>query len=343
MRLLLALTFSVALAVGFYVLANDNDSANTSPHSSGGWQVATPADEEVDPARLGAAVRRIENESGAVLAVLVARHGRLVLERYLHGYDAGYPFDVYSETKSVTSALAGTVLAGRLDARLPELLPDKVPARARAITLRQLLTMTAGFPGDADPRNGVGDPANLVRALLRRPIVHRPGSRFAYDTPSAHLVSAVISHVAGTSEGRLAQRRLFGPMGIRLADYWPKDDQGVTYGGTGLTLFARDAAKLGQLFLDGGRWHGRQLVPRAWVEESTRAHVSFGHGQGYGYFWWTDDRRGLHSFEAIGFGGQTVAVVPKLDLVVVVMSDPAGARVDLGRLLFDRIIPAVRR
>jgi CubicO group peptidase (beta-lactamase class C family) len=343
MRLLLALAFSVALAVGFYVVADENDSPSTPRHSSGGWEVAAPADEGVDPEKLRTAVRRIENEDGAVLALLVARHGRLVLERYLHGYDGGYPFDVYSVTKSVTSALAGTVLADRLEARLPQLLPDNVPARARAITLRQLLTMTAGWPGDADPRNGVGDPPNLVRALLRRPIVHPPGSRFAYDTPSAHLVSAAISNVTGMSEGRLAERRLFGPMGIRLAEYWPKDGQGVTYGGTGLSLTARDTAKLGQLYLDGGRWHGRQLVPRAWVEKSTRAHVSLGRGQGYGYFWWTDDRRGLHSFAAVGFGGQMVAVVPKLDLVVVVMSDPAGERVDLGRLLFDRIVPAVRR
>jgi CubicO group peptidase (beta-lactamase class C family) len=342
MRLLLALVLSVALAVGIYTVANGNDSSGTPPAASGDWDAAAPAREGVDPTRLDAAVRRIQDEDGSVLALLVARHGRLVLERYFHGYDADYPFDVYSLTKSVTSATAGTVLAGRLDARLPELLPGPVPERARRITLRQLLTMTAGFPGDADPRNGVGDPPNLVRALLRRPIVHRPGSRFAYDTPSAHLVSAAISHVAGKSEEELTQRRIFDRLGIRLGEYWPKDDQGVTYGGTGLSLTARQAAKLGQLYLDGGRWHGRQLVPRSWVEESTRTHVSLGHGEGYGYFWWTDDRRGLHSFEALGFGGQMVAVVPKLDLVVVVMSDPAGARVNLGRLLFDRIVPTVR-
>jgi CubicO group peptidase (beta-lactamase class C family) len=342
MRLLLAIAFSVAIAIGVYFVANGDDGSSSSTGATG-WPVAAPAEEGIDPTRLGASVRRIQAEDGAVLALVVARHGRLVLERYLHGYDRGYAFDVYSVTKSVTSALAGMVLANRLDARLPELLPDAVPAAARAITLRELLTMTAGFPGDADPRNGVGDPPNLVRALLQRPIVRTPGSRFAYDTPSAHLVSAVISHAAGLPEGRLAERRLFAPLGIHLSEYWPKDDQGVTYGGTGLSLTAREAAKLGQLYLDGGRWHGRQLVPRTWVAASTRAHVALGHGQGYGYFWWTDDRRGLHSFEALGFGGQMVAVVPKLDLVVVVMSDPAGERVDLGRLLFDRLVPAVRR
>ena len=266
-----------------------------------------------------------------------------MLERYFHGYDRGYPFDVYSITKSVTSALAGMVLAKRLDARLPDLLPGGVPARARAITLRELLTMTAGFPGDTDPRNGVGDPPNLVRALLRRPLVRTPGWGFAYDTASAHLVSAAISRAAGMSEGRLAARRLFTPLGIRLADYWPTDDQGVTYGGTGLSLTARDAAKLGQLYLDGGRWRGRQIVPRTWVEASTRPHVSLGGGRGYGYFWWTSRRRGLDSFAALGFGGQMIAVFPKLDLVVVVMSNPGGAQVDLGRILFDWIIPAVRR
>jgi CubicO group peptidase (beta-lactamase class C family) len=342
MRLLLALAVTVALALGLYVAAADRGTS-TQPRTSGGWEVADPAAEDVDPAKLRTAASRIEEEDGSVLALLVARHGKLVLERYFHGYDAGYPFDVYSVTKSVISALAGIVLADRLDARLPELLPDKVPARARRITLRELLTMTAGFPGDEDPRNGVGDPPNLVRALLRRPIVRPPGSSFAYDTPSSHLVSAAISHAAGTSADRLAQKRLFGPLGIRLEDYWPEDEQGVTFGGTGLSLTARDAAKLGQLYLDGGRWDGRQLVPRRWVEESTRRQVRFGSGQGYGYFWWTDDRRGLHSFSALGYGGQMVAVVPKLDLVVVVMSNPGGADVDLGRIVFDRIAPAVRR
>jgi CubicO group peptidase (beta-lactamase class C family) len=145
--------------------------------------------------------------------------------------------------------------------------------------------MTAGFPGDADPRNDVGEPANLVRALLRRPVVRPPGSRFAYDTRSAHLVSAAISHETGKPAGSLAARRLFGSLGIRLEDC----------------------------------------------------------GAGYGYFWWTEDRRGLHSFSALGFGGQMVAVVPKLDLIVVVMSNPSGRRVDLGRILLDRVVPAVRR
>jgi CubicO group peptidase (beta-lactamase class C family) len=339
MRLLLALAISAALGVGVYLAVADRGTSSTPT----AWRTADPAAEGVDPSKLDAAVGRIQEEDGAVLALLVARHGRLVLERYFHGYDRNYPFDVYSITKSVTSALAGMVLADRLDARLPELLAEHVPADARAISLRQLLTMTAGYPGDADPRNDVGEPANLVRALLRRPIVRPPGSRFAYDTPSAQLVSAAISHETGKPAGTLAAQRLFGPLGIHLEDYWPQDDQGVTYGGTGLSLTARDAGKLGQLYLDGGRWHGRQLVPRAWVEDSTRRHLSLGRGAGYGYFWWTEDRRGLHSYSALGFGGQMVAVVPKLDLVVVVMSNPSGRPVDLGRILFDRVVPAVRR
>ncbi len=341
MRLLLAILLAAGIGVGVYMATAGG--GDDSGDDSTAWPTSAPGDEGIDAKALSSAVGRIQNEDGSVLALLVTRHGRLVLERYFHGYDAAYPFDVFSETKSVTSALAGMALARKLDARLPSLLGESVPERARSITLRQLLTMTSGWPGDADPHNGVGDPPNLVRALLRRPVVRRPGSTFAYDTPSAHLVSAAISRATGAPEEQLAQRRLFRPLGIRLGDYWPKDDQRVTYGGTGLSLTARQAAKLGQLYLDGGRWHGRQLVPRAWVEESTRAHVSLGNGRGYGYFWWTDDRRGLHSFEALGFGGQMVAVVPKLDLVVVVMSDPAGAQVDLDRLLFDRVVPAVRR
>jgi hypothetical protein len=94
MRLLLALALSIALAVGIYTVASGSDGSGTPARTGGGWEAAAPEREGVDPKRLDAAVRRIENEDGAVLALLVARHGRLVLERYFHGYDADYPFDV---------------------------------------------------------------------------------------------------------------------------------------------------------------------------------------------------------------------------------------------------------
>ncbi len=340
MRLLLALVLSAALAVGVYSAVTR--SGPSAPKETSSWPVADPADENVDPRLLARAARRVD---ASVLALLVARHGRLVLERYYHGYDRTSPFDLYSITKSVTSALVGIALSERRLRSVGEPLADFLPVAGRAhkITLRHLLTMTAGFPGDADPRNSVGEPADLVRALLRRPLVHRPGAKFAYDTPSSHLLSAVITRATGGSEGRYAQARLFGPLGIHLPEYWPTDDQGTTYGGTGLTLTARDAAKLGQLYLDRGRWHGRQLVPAPWVAESTRAQVELGLGRGYGYDWWTERRRGLDSYAALGYGGQMVAVILDLDLVVAVFSDPGGEQPDLGRILFDLVAPVVTR
>jgi CubicO group peptidase (beta-lactamase class C family) len=350
MRLLLALVLISALGASIYFAVEAGRPSGRTV-LAGGWPVSMPGSEGFDAPRLARALRRIENREGSILALLVARHGRLVVERYYHGYDRTSGFDVYSITKSVTSALVGVALAEHriknVDEPLADTLSHDIPPgadrRTGRIILRELLTMTAGWPGDADPRNDIGDARNIVRALLRRPIVHQPGSTFAYDTPSSHLLSAVISRATGTSEEVYAREHLFGPLRIALADYWPKDDQGTTYGGTGLTLVARDAAKLGQLYLQRGRWHGRRLVPRAWVAESTRPQVSLGDGRGYGYDWWTLKQDGLSEYLALGYGGQMVAVVPKLDLVVAVFSNPSGEEVDLERLVFDEIAPAAHR
>jgi CubicO group peptidase (beta-lactamase class C family) len=218
-----------------------------------------------------------------------------------------------------------------------------VPRRAFAITVRDLLTMRSGWPGDGDPRNTIGNASNVVRALLDRPIVRPPGTRFAYDTSSSHLLSAVLAHATGHSEDAFAERRFFKPLGIELAEIWPKDDQGVTYGGTGLSLSARDATKLGQLYLDLGRWRGRSVVPATWVAASTRPQVSLARDRGYGYDWWTFRRGRTFGYAAIGAGGQFVAVVPRDRLVVTVFSDPVGVPPRLTSILFDDLLPTIDR
>jgi CubicO group peptidase (beta-lactamase class C family) len=347
MRFLLALAATCAIGAAIYFAVAASSPSTKPAAGPSAWPESTPAAEGLDPKRFGAAIRRVETDTGSVLALLVARHGRLVFERYYHGDARDSGFDVYSITKSVTSALVGVAIGahriGGLDVPLRRFFGAEVPPRAAGITVRQLLTMTSGWPGDADPRNDIGDAPNVVRALLRRPVVHRPGTTFRYDTPSSHLLAAVLQRTTGMSEEAYARRHLFGPLGITLADYWPKDDQGVTYGGTGLTFVARDAAKLGQLYLQGGRWHGRQLVPRAWVAASTHTQVHVAPGRGYGYDWWTFRRGAVAAYTALGYGGQYVAVVPKLDLVVAVFSDPAGQPPDLERLLFRELAPTVRR
>jgi CubicO group peptidase (beta-lactamase class C family) len=331
----------VGAVYGVVTLVRPNDS----PAVASGWAVASPAAEGFAPARFARVMKQLPHEHKGVFALLVARDGKLVFERYYHDYPHNSGFEMYSITKSVTSALVGIAIRERRIKSVDEPLRDffPTPPRAGRIRIRELLTMTAGWPGDNDPRNDIGDnPANLVRALLHRPLVHKPRTTFAYDSSSTHILSAVLTKVTGVPEERYARRRLFAPLGITVKDFWPKDEHGITFGGNGLTLLATDAAKLGQLYLQHGRWHGRQIVPRRWVDESTRQHVALRRASGYGYGWWTQKRAGGHAYLALGYGGQVVAVVPKLQLVVAVFSDPAWPEVPIHELL-GRIQATVTR
>jgi CubicO group peptidase (beta-lactamase class C family) len=295
---------------------------------AGVWSFAEPEQVGLDKNTLVQAEAKVRGEMPGVHAILVARHGRIVLERYYHGLPADQPFPVYSITKSVVSALAGIAIAeGKIrgiDERLSQLLPVR-NATVGAIELEHLLTMTGGWH-DASVRAA----PNVVRAIMARPLAREPGREWEYDSGQSHLVSAVISRATGQSAALYAQRKLFRPLRIERPE-WAADPQGVSDGGGVLSLKVRDLAKLGELYLRGGRWRGRQLVPERWVRVSTRAHVATDDTLvGYGYLWWIGKQP--NSFAAIGYGGQMVSVLPAQDLVVVVTADPSPPP-DTRRLL----------
>jgi CubicO group peptidase (beta-lactamase class C family) len=345
-----------------------------------GWQTAAPQDEGMDPKGLVV----IDDDAGGVYpglrSVLVVRHGVLVFEHYYHGAIPATYFNLWSVTKSVTSALVGIALGehtlGGLDQPISRLLATHLPPRPdprlRRATLEQVLTMTTGLP--ADPTDGT--PPGLVQAsdwvrfVLSQHPATTPGARFAYSSDGSHLLSAILADATGQPTLRYAQAKLFGPLGIasdhpfqpllaarnqaayqRAGFAWPTDPQGYHLGYGFLKLTARDLAKLGYLYLKGGAWESRQVVPAAYVRASTQTHVptggTFGPFTGYGYQWWTTTEQGHHAFAAIGLGGQLVEVVPDLDLVVVMTSAVSTAEdVRTGnssqRMVGDVVVPAVR-
>ncbi len=204
---------------------------------------------------------------------------------------------------------------------LPEFDWQAEDERKRRITLRHLLTMTAGFAWDEEALEATvawffgGGQAALYDAL-RRPLAHEPGTTFNYDSPAADLAASVLARAIGQDLRSFADEALFGPLDI--ADYdWEVDPAGFYRGSAGLALQARDVAKIGQLYLQGGRWQGRQIVPLAWVDLSTQTHVALGDGAGYGLLWWIRETERLRHFSAVGFGGQLLLVVPAQQLVVV--------------------------
>ena len=304
----------------------------------------------------------------ALRALVVAIDDRIVFERY-YGADRNEYWGSQSVTKSIMSTLVGIALheglIGSLDDTLATLLPqhaDAMSATVAGTTLSQLLTMTAGFPSGEEPAGPAFTQSDdWVREILTHP-ESPPGVRFVYSNGTSHLLAALLEEATGTSALAFARSRLFGPLGIdtrpayrgaqkqgslaeALAEYdnagfaWPVDPQGISTGWWGIKLRPRDMVKLGQLFLARGRWGEQQVVPGEWIDQATTKQVvAEGLSDGYGYQWWTATRDGDHVFEALGYGGQVIQVVPDRNVVVVASTevrhgDATSRGIDLKLLL----------
>jgi CubicO group peptidase (beta-lactamase class C family) len=227
-------------------------------------------------------------------SVLVMKHGRIAREDYYGGLEASDRVPVFSVAKSVTSALVGIAIARGdltgLDERLPW---------SKQVTLRQLLSMTAGYGRSLSFQSS--DPKTL--ASRGRP--NRPGT-FTYDSGSFDLIGDLLEHATGMSLPDYARLHLFGPMGIRDVR-WPGGR-----GASGLLLRPRELLAFGELYLRGGK----HIVPAGWVRLSTRAHARVQRGLDYGYGWWVRPR----SYAAYGFLGQVLTISPTRDEVRLVTS-----------------------
>jgi CubicO group peptidase (beta-lactamase class C family) len=276
---------------------------------------------------------------GRLRSLLVARRGKLVLERYYGGADRESPADVRSVTKSVVSTLVGIALERGelvgLDQPVANVLDGAgivLTGRQRDITLRHLLSMTAGFEWDESGASGndtmlynewvlSGDPVGF---LLERPLADPPGTRFEYNSAAVHLLGVVLEEATGSTLPAYADRVLFGPLGIGDARWEPLGG-GRVNGGSGLDLRPRDLARFGQLMLQDG-WSGEHsVVPAPWVREATTRRFEWTVAAGplaslsYGYLWWVDTER--DAFLAWGFGGQFIYVSPALEVVVVATTE----------------------
>jgi CubicO group peptidase (beta-lactamase class C family) len=345
-----------------------------------GWRTAPPSNHGVDPAALAMVEDQVAKGPYLhIRSVLIVRGGYLVYEHYWQGLDQADGHDVRSVTKSVIGALVGIALAeGKiksLDQTVGELLPAQLPKdadpRFAGVTVKQLLTMTSGLAGDDGSLGGdsriedaMWSSSDWVRHILSRRLVWEPGTQWAYSNASSHLLSAIVANVSGQSTLEFARAKLFNPHGIRtdgafepvLSDHidaatveayerasaaWPVDPQGYHYGASELRLPARDLAKFGHLYLNGGRWDNKQLIPAAYVAAATSPRGSSPNlDNGYGWHWWVDTDGEHRSFSARGRGGQFIYVVPDLDLVTVVTCDPEKGSTP-GKLITQTIVPAV--
>lgn len=314
---------------------------------SGPWARSTPAAEGFAVDEVDAAFAEAPSIAN-LRALLVVRNGRLVREAYLGPAHADSAFDMRSVTKSVTALLMGLAVdRGFLDVDDPMVrwLPgEAVRPVHEPILVRHLLTMTSGIQWtDRENFAPWAQSGRWVEYVLDLPVVAAPGEAFIYNTGGSHLLSVIIGNAAGESALDIAERDLFGPLGFERVR-WPLLD-GDPAGGVALALRPVDAAKIGQLLLQGGVSGSMRIVSRAWVDAQTGLRVPLGNigifQGGYGYQTWVD--RTHDGFVLWGFGGQFVWCVPERNLVIVTAAHFQGVGYDgASRQAYDIATRVVR-
>lgn len=346
---------SLSLAVLFFFLRPL--SAAVAPWPTHGWTQSTAELQGMNSALLQAGDAYVRSQCPTRYSLLVIRNGYLVWEQYYHGMSKDGYSDVMSVSKSVLSLLIGQALDSgtieNLDRKLadyfPEYFSSSTDARKRLITLRHMLTMTAGFQWDevATGNNWVAS-KDWYKFVIDLPMATNPGDVFDYNTGLSHLLAGVLSRASGQSALVYGSQNLFWPLGI--GDFrWDTDPRGNYVGGFHMYFTSRDLAKFGYLALRNGFWDGRQLVSRSWIEDSTAVHVSYASDTtigDYGYHWWVRPQWGYPVYMASGYGGQYIFVVPGLDLIMVSTADTTGDTIDRHMqafsLLTQYVIPAIK-
>ena len=293
------------------------------------WPISTPSQEGLQTETLARMDFRIQADLPHVRSLLIARHGRLVFEKYYGDASRDGLHNIQSMTKSVTSALVGIALQKglirSLDDRIVDYLPQSgtkvVDERMKDVTVRHLLTMSSGI--DAMQLSFDQAFADPVVEILGQRLLYAPGSEFKYSSPAAHLLGGVLRKVSGRSVLEFAEAELFAPLGIGKV-VWYADSTGLQSGGMSALWRSRDILKVGELYLRRGRWGRRQLIPSAYIAESVKLQNTgefYGETARYGYMWWIASVAGHDAFYARGYGGQYLMVIPDADLVVLCTSD----------------------
>ncbi|MHA2366128.1 MAG: serine hydrolase [Candidatus Hodarchaeales archaeon] len=295
------------------------------------WPTSSPEDQEMNSTYLADNLDHLN--STRLHSLIVIRHGTLVFEEYYDDPSTVFTqfkkHTHFSATKSFTSALIGIAIdKGFINSTSDHVLdffPDKtfdnVDERKESITIYNLLTMTAGI--EYDDMTDIWEMAvsdDSVEFVLSKPMVADPGSEYSYSTGASQLLSAIVQKATGDSAYDFAMKNLFGPLGIDELDVvWMAGSDGVNYGGIGLFLTPRNMAKFGQLYLANGTWNGSQVISSNWVTLSSQNHISGVprtggvNPAGYGYQFWVN----YNNYLALGYGGQTIQVHPKSDVVIV--------------------------
>ncbi|HET9826380.1 MAG TPA: serine hydrolase [Chitinophagaceae bacterium] len=286
---------------------------------------------------------------------MLLRHGKVIAEGWWNPYRADLKHTLYSCSKSFTATAVGFAvtekklsLADRVISFFPNDLPDTVSRYLSQLTVKDVLIMSDGQ--EPDPTGSVGSKyTNWVKGFLATPIIHEPGSVFLYNSLGTYMLSAIVQKVTGQRIVEYLKPRLFDPLGIRGMD-WEMDMEGINTGGWGLRLKTEDMAKFAQLFLQKGKWNGRQILPASWIEEASTMKIlqdpnapqsrkdSSDWLQGYCYQMW---RCRHNAFRGDGAFGQFMIVMPEQDAVLAITAETPDMQEEIN-LAWKYLLPAFK-
>ncbi len=304
------------------------------------WQTGKTNVAGIDPEKLEDGISSVKSLKGFYRIGIIYK-GRLVTEDYAVG-EISSKYYVWSITKSFLSAIYGQMIYrgmlvdefGTIDTYYPSL----TDSLKKSIKISNLLTMTSGINNDLSYMQK-DDPPQYI---LNNELDFAPGTEWGYTSAGTHILSDIFSKIAGQSAKGFGDKNLFSKIGIK--DYtWDADQNGVSNGGYGLSLRLRDMLKFGHIFLQKGQSAGKEIISSSWINKSTSMLIPFNEKQswGYGYLWWITKENDAKIYNAVGYGGQYIIVVPMKALVVAATSNSSpveGYTDDLYSTLMDKIV-----
>lgn len=308
------------------------------------WETATPASQGMDTTGLEKAKTWLESHNSK--SGVVIRHGRIVAEWYFGDATRQSKFAAYSTSKSLSSMATGLAIADgklALDHTVGKYLPDASPERKRAITVKQLLSMSSGVHNDP----GIGQREDLFSYALKTAAMdHEPGAKWDYNNTGLALLSPVFHKATGQQIDEFLNERLFRPIGIAADDLTWERREGLAIPYSGCHTTARSLGRIGLLVLHHGQWNDKQIVPAAWLSESIAASQEL--NKSYGYLWWNNTTNKWPSvpkdaYAALGKWDNNIFVAPSLDLIVIRQSDLAPGKDHKIAEYYQLVCDAVRK
>ncbi len=298
------------------------------------------------------AVGKSKNE---MHSLMILRHGKVIVQGWWSPYRSDLKHTLYSLSKSFTSSAVGFAVSENrisLDDKVISFFPDKLPDTLgnyfTELTIKDLIMMSVGQAPDPTGKL-VSQDRDWIKSFFREPIRNKPGTVFLYNSMATYMLSAIVQKVTGQKIIDYLKPRLFDPLGIKGMD-WETDPTGINTGGWGLRIKTEDIARFGQLYLQKGKWNGKQILPASWVEEATSFKIDNAPGaplskkdssdwmQGYCYQFW---RSRHNSFRGDGAFGQYCLVLPEEDAVIAITSETPDMQDELN-LVWKYLLPALQ-